>query len=210
MTALARLLDEAARGRPPAPDGGPTLLPQPSPGYAGVIAFTAHNVIFADVGSSWILDRLPTGDLSAPLNPPFLGALEERLGRKVHNVDQLLLGRPLTGPLPLPLTEIADSGHPRVRRALRYRDQVRVWAGAGGVLVLGRGVAERWEVAVEVDEERRGNGLGRALATAARHLAAELPAQALWAQVAPGNAASVRAFLAAGYTPVGAEALLTP
>jgi len=26
--------------------------------------------------------------------------------------------------------------------------------------------------------------------------------------VAPGNAASVRAFLAAGYTPVGAEALL--
>jgi hypothetical protein len=31
----------------------------------------------------------------------------------------------------------------------------------------------------------------------------------LWAQIAPGNAASVRAFLAAGYVPVGAEALLT-
>jgi RimJ/RimL family protein N-acetyltransferase len=30
----------------------------------------------------------------------------------------------------------------------------------------------------------------------------------IWAQVAPGNAASVRAFLAAGYQPVGAEALL--
>jgi hypothetical protein len=30
----------------------------------------------------------------------------------------------------------------------------------------------------------------------------------LWAQIAPGNAASVRAFLAAGYEPVGAEALL--
>ncbi|NUR85978.1 MAG: GNAT family N-acetyltransferase, partial [Nonomuraea sp.] len=30
----------------------------------------------------------------------------------------------------------------------------------------------------------------------------------LWAQVAPGNAASVRAFLAAGYVPIGAEALL--
>jgi len=27
----------------------------------------------------------------------------------------------------------------------------------------------------------------------------------LWAQVAPANAASVRAFLAAGFTPVGAE-----
>jgi hypothetical protein len=30
------------------------------------------------------------------------------------------------------------------------------------------------------------------------------------AQVAPGNAASVRAFLAAGYRPVGAEVLLVP
>ena len=30
----------------------------------------------------------------------------------------------------------------------------------------------------------------------------------LWAQIAPGNAASVRAFLAAGFRPVGAEALL--
>jgi RimJ/RimL family protein N-acetyltransferase len=29
----------------------------------------------------------------------------------------------------------------------------------------------------------------------------------LWAQVHPGNAASVRAFLAAGYRPVGAEIL---
>ncbi len=42
---------------------------------------------------------------------------------------------------------------------------------------------------------------------AARHL---IPAgEAVWAQVAPANAASVRAFLAAGYQPVGAEAHLT-
>jgi hypothetical protein len=32
----------------------------------------------------------------------------------------------------------------------------------------------------------------------------------LWAQVAPGNAASVRAILAARFAPVGAEALLVP
>ena len=45
-----------------------------------------------------------------------------------------------------------------------------------------------------------------ALARAARHL---VPAgEPLWAQVAPANAASVRAFLAAGFTPVGAEVLL--
>jgi RimJ/RimL family protein N-acetyltransferase len=31
----------------------------------------------------------------------------------------------------------------------------------------------------------------------------------LWAQISPANAASVRAFLAAGFRPVGAEAHLT-
>ncbi len=92
-------------------------------------------------------------------------------------------------------------------RALNYRDEVRAWRADGGIVLLGRGVAGRLETAIEVDEDRRGQGLGRRLATAARHLAP--PGVALWAQVAPGNAASVRAFLAAGFAPVGAEALLT-
>lgn len=74
-------------------------------------------------------------------------------------------------------------------------------------MLVGHGVAARWEVAIEVDPGYRGHGLGRALASAARHL---VPAgRPLWAQIAPANAASVRAFLAAGFRPVGAEALLT-
>jgi L-amino acid N-acyltransferase YncA len=94
----------------------------------------------------------------------------------------------------------------RLARALRYRDDVRAWEVPGAIVVLGRGVAGRWEVSVEVELEHRGQGLGRELALAARHL---VPGGApLWAQIAPGNAASVRAFLAAGYKPVGAEALL--
>ena len=32
----------------------------------------------------------------------------------------------------------------------------------------------------------------------------------VFAQVAPGNAASVRAFLACGFTPIGSEILLGP
>jgi hypothetical protein len=44
------------------------------------------------------------------------------------------------------------------------------------------------------------------LAGAARHLVPD--ARPVWAQMAPGNASSLRAFLAAGYRPVGAEALL--
>lgn len=59
-----------------------------------------------------------------------------------------------------------------------------------------------------MDQGHRGHGLGRALAAAARHL---VPAgTTLWAQISPANAASVRAFLAAGFTPVGAEAHLIP
>jgi L-amino acid N-acyltransferase YncA len=75
------------------------------------------------------------------------------------------------------------------------------------VVMIGRGVAGRYEVAIEVDDDHRGRGLGTRLAAAARHL---LPAgEPLWAQIAPANAASVRAFLTAGFRPVGAEALLS-
>jgi L-amino acid N-acyltransferase YncA len=92
-------------------------------------------------------------------------------------------------------------------RALHYRDEVRAWQAPGGVLLLGRGVAGRAEVAIEVDPAHRSRGLGARLAMAARHLVPDnVP---LWAQIAPANAASVRAFLAAGFLPVGAEALLS-
>ena len=63
----------------------------------------------------------------------------------------------------------------------------------------------RWEVAVEVEPAARGRGLGTALAAAAPALLPE-PA-ALWAQVAPANTASLRAFLATGWRPVAAEVL---
>jgi hypothetical protein len=76
----------------------------------------------------------------------------------------------------------------------------------GGLVLTGRGLAGRLECAIEVPERARGKGHGRRLATAARAL---IPADAhIWAQVTPGNAASFRTFLAAGYKPVGSEALL--
>lgn len=203
MRSLAGLLADVERGRPPAPDGGLTILPQPSPRDLGVIAFTAHSVVFADVDPDWVRGRLPAGDLSAPLCPPFLQALAERTGRGIGSLDQLVLAGPLDGPPPARLDEITGADHPRVRRARGYRDPVRVWTCAGGLLAVGRGVAGRWEAAVEVEPEHRGRGLGRLLARSARHLV-HAP---MWAQVAPGNAASVRAFLAAGYQPVGAEVL---
>lgn len=194
----------AARGH--VPPGELSVLPQPSPRDAAVLAFTGHSVVVADVDEHWVRGQIPPGDLSAPLCPPFLSALEARLARRVNNIDLISVARGLTGAPPVGLVEDRRSEHPRVRRALRYRDGVRMWTAAGGIVVLGRGLAGRWEVAVEVEPTHRGRGLGRELARSARHLVPD--GAYLWAQIAPGNAASVRAFLAAGFLPVGAEALL--
>jgi GNAT superfamily N-acetyltransferase len=205
---LADLLDGIGRGRRLPGDGAVRVVPPPSPRTHAVLGFTAHHVVVTDVEEAWVRAQLPPGDLSAPLNPPFLTALGARTGRRTNNIDLVTVAPPLPGPPGLRLAETAAGDHPRVARALRYRDQVRVWTTAGGVLILSRGLAGRWELAVEVDKPARGRGLGRALVVAARHL---IPDGAiLWAQVAPGNAASVRAILAAGFVPVGAEALLVP
>jgi hypothetical protein len=183
-----------------------TVVPAPTPGTGAVVSFPGHIVVAADLDPAWVRGRLPEGDLSAPLNPPFLRDCERRLGRRVNCVDGLYLGAPVAGPPPLSLREVADLDHPRVRRARRYRPRLRIWIAGHGVLVLGQGLAGRWEAAVEVAPGYRERGLGRALAGAARHLVPD--GRPVWAQVSPGNAASVRAFLAAGYRPVGAEALL--
>jgi GNAT superfamily N-acetyltransferase len=220
---LASILQSAAAGRYPSPDGTVTIVPQPSIQTAGVFALTAHTVVFTDADPGWIGAHLPDDDLSAPLSPAFLHALGEQTGRRVHSIDMVMCAAALPGAPPgeLGLTELPAAStpaqaagrtdgavpvHPRIARALLYRDEVRAWQTAGGVVLLGRGVAGRWEVAVEVDPGHRGQRLGQRLVTAARHL---VPGgAALWAQIAPGNAASVRAFLAAGFRPVGAEALL--
>ncbi|GAA1534721.1 hypothetical protein GCM10009827_061090 [Dactylosporangium maewongense] len=124
----------------------------------------------------------------------------------MDTIDLLTVAAPLPGDPPVRLRELTDPDHPRVRRALHHRDEVRVWSADGGIVVLGRGVAGRWETAIEVDEDAQDRGLGRALATAARHL---VPAgESVWSQQAAGNARSVRAFQAAGFRPVAAEALM--
>ncbi|MFY1577148.1 GNAT family N-acetyltransferase [Verrucosispora sp. WMMD703] len=208
-TELADILDAAAQGHFPAPDGGVTVVPQPNSRDAGVVAFTAHSVVFTDEDPLWvrrILASLDCDPLAATMNPAFLHALLDRTRRAMDTIDLLTVASPLAGEPPLDLTEVTNADHPRRIRAGKRRDELRVWAADGGIVILGRGVAGRWETAIEVDEGHRSRGLGRALATAARHLAPD--GQPVWAQQAAGNARSVRAFQAAGFRPVGAEALL--
>lgn len=139
---LADILDAAAGGSYPPPDGGITVVPQPSHRDAGVIAFTAHSVVFTDEDPRWVRALRATLDcdsLAATMHPRFLGALLDRTGRSMDTIDLLTVASPLVGAPPLRLTELVDADHARVARARRCRDDVRVWATDGGVVVLGRG-----------------------------------------------------------------------
>ncbi len=133
------------------------------------------------------------------MNPGFLVALMAHTGLRMNTIDLLTVADALPGPPPVELREIDDPDHPRGARALKFRDEVRVWAADGGVLILGRGVAGRWEAAIEVDEEVRHRGLGRALATAARHLT---PGEVVWSQQSPRQRPQ-RADLPGGGVPAG-------
>jgi hypothetical protein len=173
-----------------------------------VVSFPGLIVVAADVGKDWVESWMGDGDFARPTGPPFLTALEELLRVEADALDAVLLAGPLPGDPPIELTPLTDPEHPRVIRALRYRSEVKVWSTDHGVLIIGRGLAGRWEAAIEVIPESRNNGHGRALATAARHLVPE--DRPIWAQIAPGNASSLRAFLGAGYLPIGSEVILIP
>jgi GNAT superfamily N-acetyltransferase len=205
---LLGLLVDAARGRPPAPDGAVEVLPGLPGPVDAVLAFTAHHLVVADVDPELVAARLPDGDLAAPMGPAFLAWLGGRLGCRPGSLDVVLAAEGLGGAPPLELLRQADPGrHPRVAEARRHRSDLEVWSDPerAGLLLLGRGLAGRRELAFEVEPARRNRGLGRRLVAAARHLTP--PGEPLFAQVAAGNAASLRALEAAGFRPLGAEVL---
>ncbi len=202
MTTLADILRGVEGGVFPDPDLSVTVVSAPSAREWCVLAFTGHIVIAADVDAAWVAERLTPADMVEPVAPPFLTALAEATGRHPHCLDAMLLAPALDAPTDL--EELTDLSHPRVRRAVEFRDDVRAYGDQyGGVVAIGRGVGGRLECAIEVPENVRGRGHGRRLAEAARAL---IPADThVWAEVTPGNAASFRAFLAAGYQIVGSE-----
>lgn len=204
------LLTAVAAGRRPEPDGRVDVHSQPPGPSAGVLAFTAHHVVAADVNADWVHLQLDADDLGSPMKGEFLVALSRLLRRPQGALDVVLLAPGRGGRPPLDLAPL-DGAHPRLTRAHRYRTEVRAYAVAelpGALVLVGRGFAGRWETAFEVPPGERGRGYGRLLAAAARHLVP--PGEALWAQVSPGNAASLRVLLAAGYVVVGAEVLFVP
>jgi hypothetical protein len=212
---LSVLLDGVAHGRFPEPDGAVRVLP-PLPGdLEALVAFTGTFALTGALTQAEVDERVPRGEFSIPMSAGFVQWVAERLGARGAGTQDVVFVAVSTGADErtasdvgsAELIEVAESSHPRVERAARYRTDVRVYESADGrgVVVLGRGITRRWEIAYEVDPEARSVGLGRRLAAAALRLLPQ--GTPVWAQVAPGNAASVRAMIGAGFTPVGAEIL---
>jgi len=191
---------------PPA-DGIVEVVPSPGPPCDAIVGFTGHFVVAGDIEESAVAARMPPGDFSVPFSPGSLQWLASQLGLEAATYDALLVTIADGEGAPPWLHPADDLAHPRVERASRFRMIEGVWTvdDDAGLLIVGRGLCGRWEVGYEVAPDRRGAGLGRRLVGAARGL---VPAgQPLWAQVAPGNAASLRSTLAAGFVPVASEVL---
>lgn len=205
---LVELLRAASAGRFPVANGAVEITSSPPGPADAVVAFTGRHIVAADIESRWVHDVLPPDDLGAPMKAPFITQLARRINSSPGMVDLVLVARHdgSKGTDSHVRLLKGEPDHPRVARARRYRRQLRCYTDdRGGLLVIGRGLADRWEVSLEVDPSSRGQGRGAALARAA--IASMDANESIFAQVSPGNTASLRCFLAAGYEPIGAEVL---
>lgn len=177
---------------PPLPDG-----------HHGVIEFTGHAFVLTDRGRAEVMAQ-GAGGFGESSHPDVVRWLAGD-DRTIGHHDAVLVARG-TGGGSLPARDDLES-HPRVQRSHRYRQDVRVHGDAAGFLTLGKGLVDRTEIAVQLfDGTPPAGGTGRRLIR--EGLALVDAGSLLWAQVAPGNAVSLRAFLACGFVPIGAETLL--
>jgi len=208
VTSLGDRLDAAARGAFPPADGQVEIIAGAPSRFVCIVvySFTAHMIVAGDVDAAGVRERARPHDFASwGQVAPWLA---REHGGHAYAGDVALAGVARGGEPPLALERADDHEHTRVDVARQFRDDVRVFVtpARDGVLVLGRGVAGRHELAFEVEARSRGAGLGRDLVRAAQAL---VPAgEVVWAQVHPGNTASLRAVLAGGLAPVGFEQLI--
>ena len=181
------------------------MLPPDADGTHAVVELTGHSYVLTDRPAVDLL-ALGADGFGGCTHPDVLRWLAGP-GGWIGSLDAVLVATARPGER---LAERRDlDHHPRVERARAHRREVRVYGDDRGLLTLGRGLAGRLELSVELhDETGRSDGAGRALIGAG--LAVAPPGELVWAQVSPGNAASLRAFLACGFVPIGSEILLKP
>lgn len=196
----------AAAGRFPPADGGVTVLPPLADGLECSVAFTGHAVVASAMPSQAVHAHGPDA-FGASLSPGFLRHLAGPTGW--IGVTGATLSARGTGGTPR-LAELTDAdGHPRVRYARELRTKVKVYGDERGLITLADGLAGRRELSIELHNvQDSGQGRGRSFLADALSLVPE--AEPVFAAVAPGNARSLRAFLASGFTPIGSEVVLRP
>jgi GNAT superfamily N-acetyltransferase len=208
---LADLITGAAAGRFPAPDGGWRRVPPWRPGLEASFAFTGHSVfaVAPDVTDER-LAALGADGFGGAQDPRLITALAGP-GGWIDCLDMVLAGRGSGQPgQPPRLTGRPDlAAHPRAVFAAQTRDQARPLGYPGrrrsALAVISRGIAGLTELSFELEPGRRGRGGGTQLV---RDALTTVPSgQLVLAAVAPGNAASVRALLAAGFVPLGSVQL---
>jgi hypothetical protein len=210
---LLPILIDAAHGRFPEADGATEVFAPDADGTVAVVGFTGHAFVLASVDPAEIAARQEDdagGGFGGVFAPTLLSWLAGSWG-VVGSTDVVLAARGRGGGS-ADVRELAIDdpvrAHPRVRRAEQHRAGVRVFGDDAGLAIVGTGLAGRTELSVELfDPSRVAAGRGRALIAAG--LTHVDPDDWCFAQVAAGNARSLRSFLAAGFVPIGSEVLIT-
>lgn len=203
---IAELLRAAAAGSFPPVSDAVEVVPRCPPGRVDwIVSFTGHAVVASARPDRDVQARGADG-YGGALSPRFLLWLAGDDGRV--GCQDVVLVAPGGGRAEGSLSPRHDlDGHARVEHARQLRSDVQVYGDDIGFVTLGIGLGGLVEMSVEITAEH-GHGRGRSLIR--RGLALADPADVVVAQVTPGNARSLRAFLAAGFVPVGSAVAITP
>jgi hypothetical protein len=195
---LLTVLRSAAAGEFPPVDGQAVFLPPLPTGQSAVVSLTGR--VYLATGH-----RIPGLDgYGSALRPEVLRRLAGPTG-EIGTLDVTMTATGLGGG-DLPARHDLED-HPRVRHARALRESVQVYGDTRGLVTVAAGLAGRTEISVEVSTGSA-PGTGRRLIREALRL---VPAgEPVFAAVAPGNARSLRAFLAEGFTPLGSEVIIQP
>jgi hypothetical protein len=204
---VAELITAAAGGRFPDADGGWRRVPPWRPGLEAILSFTGHAAfaVRPDIPDR-LLVALGADGLGGAHDPRLITALAGPDGW-IDSLDILMVargtGRAGVAPRVIERPDLAT--HPRAMFAAGIRDHPRPLGypdpQRSALAVISRGIAGLTEMSFELEPTHRRAGGGADLVRDA--LSAIPSGQLAVAAVAPGNAASVRALLSAGFVPLG-------
>lgn len=199
------MLHRAAGGHFPLVDGVVEVMPTERHGHEAIVELTGHAVVVTDLPPDD--ERLVGVDAFGGVGQPAFVLALAGPGGAIGSHDVVLVRRGGADGPALPETGRHED-HPRVVRSRHHRRDVRVLGDDRGLVTIGTGLVGRTELSVELVGNVTGPGTGRSLVL--RGLATLSPDEWVFAQVAPGNAASLRMFLACGFVPIGSEILIEP